>query len=446
MKLINFNGKNIRGYLNMNIDFKDELSFLVGMNGSGKTSALKLILGVMEPSIVDLINISFDEINLSFCNDDSHQYDILVIKNKESIHFKITIDDKERINNQFNTPVYQTRNIPQTVIQRFEEELNIEFERSDYYKEMRTINTPIVLGINRTDNATIKELYEVEEFRYRNRFSNGIKHQDHLYYALRDIQEKVYRNIRERSNSQSNYINNFRNSLLEESFNFIDLKEIENFIDFRNKRDEIRNLQTSLNELINSIGENHLIQPLNEFCNKLDSVLLTLEEENASSEKYSQNVMQYILNTSQLVKLSKGIEIAKEYNDQIQKLKKILNQFTESMNSFLAESGKEIYIDAKGDIYIKLPNSKTNTIFELSSGEKQLLVLVGSLVFNRKNSVFIVDEPELSLHLSWQRLFVKALQTASPSSQFIYATHAPAIIAENKWKENCIDLTPEVRK
>ena len=42
--------------------------------------------------------------------------------------------------------------------------------------------------------------------------------------------------------------------------------------------------------------------------------------------------------------------------------------------------------------------------------------------------IFIVDEPEMSLHLYWQKIFVDKIQEATPNIQLIFATHAPEII------------------
>jgi predicted ATP-binding protein involved in virulence len=55
------------------------------------------------------------------------------------------------------------------------------------------------------------------------------------------------------------------------------------------------------------------------------------------------------------------------------------------------------------------------------------------------SGVFIVDEPELSLHIGWQEQFVDAIQQANPKVQLILATHSPAIILERE--ENCRSLS-----
>ena len=60
---------------------------------------------------------------------------------------------------------------------------------------------------------------------------------------------------------------------------------------------------------------------------------------------------------------------------------------------------------------------------------------------SNRSPIFIIDEPELSLHISWQEIFVDALLKASPDTQFIMATHSPAILAKNERKQFCEDLT-----
>jgi predicted ATPase len=62
----------------------------------------------------------------------------------------------------------------------------------------------------------------------------------------------------------------------------------------------------------------------------------------------------------------------------------------------------------------------------LSAGEKQMLSFVCYNAF-QKNSVFFIDEPELSLHVDWQRTLLPTLQSQNTSNQFIVSTHSPFI-------------------
>lgn len=67
----------------------------------------------------------------------------------------------------------------------------------------------------------------------------------------------------------------------------------------------------------------------------------------------------------------------------------------------------------------------------LSSGEQHEIILTYELIFEASNkSLIIIDEPELSLHVTWQHLFLNDLAEISKASNldFIVATHSPSII------------------
>ena len=78
----------------------------------------------------------------------------------------------------------------------------------------------------------------------------------------------------------------------------------------------------------------------------------------------------------------------------------------------------------------------------LSSGEIQLVVILTHLYFNpevEQANVFIIDEPELSLHVQWQEKFVDGIMEASRETQFILATHSPTIILDKT--KNCVEIS-----
>jgi predicted ATPase len=75
----------------------------------------------------------------------------------------------------------------------------------------------------------------------------------------------------------------------------------------------------------------------------------------------------------------------------------------------------------------------------LSAGEKQMLSFICYNAFY-KNAVFLIDEPELSLHVDWQRQLFPILQRQQSSNQFIIATHSPFIYSKYPDKEVPIDL------
>ncbi len=67
----------------------------------------------------------------------------------------------------------------------------------------------------------------------------------------------------------------------------------------------------------------------------------------------------------------------------------------------------------------------------LSSGEKNDFIMFYDLIFNSENNgLVLVDEPEISLHVEWQRTFLDSLSDICKMNglQSIVATHSPNII------------------
>lgn len=78
----------------------------------------------------------------------------------------------------------------------------------------------------------------------------------------------------------------------------------------------------------------------------------------------------------------------------------------------------------------------------LSSGEQNEIVMLYTLVFSvEDDSMLLIDEPETSLHVLWQKKFMRTIEEVSAVKSLfvIVATHSPQIIGR-RW-ENCCDLT-----
>jgi ABC-type uncharacterized transport system ATPase subunit len=74
-------------------------------------------------------------------------------------------------------------------------------------------------------------------------------------------------------------------------------------------------------------------------------------------------------------------------------------------------------------------------IAKLSSGEQHQIILYYDLIFNSEpGTLVLIDEPEISIHIEWQRQFLKNLQKISEiiNCDFIVTTHSPDIV-NDKW-------------
>ena len=75
----------------------------------------------------------------------------------------------------------------------------------------------------------------------------------------------------------------------------------------------------------------------------------------------------------------------------------------------------------------------------LSAGEKQMLSFLCYNAFSRESTIFI-DEPEISLHVDWQRVLFPKLLEQGVGNQFIVATHSPFIYTKFADREHRLDV------
>jgi predicted ATP-dependent endonuclease of OLD family len=136
--------------------------------------------------------------------------------------------------------------------------------------------------------------------------------------------------------------------------------------------------------------------------------------------------------TNHIISLSKDLENKKnEIFKQLYFYKKIIEEFM---------TGKEIELNQLRNNFIKnKKDGKLIKISDLSSGEKQLfIILTEALLQDNNKFIFIADEPELSLHINWQKKLLKAVLDMNSNAQIIVATHSPEIAA--LWDSNVVNI------
>ena len=117
-------------------------------------------------------------------------------------------------------------------------------------------------------------------------------------------------------------------------------------------------------------------------------------------------------------------------------IKSKIELFLEIINERTSFSNKKMSINSVGQVIFK-PKGKTTkpnseiALEKLSSGEKHDFILFYELIFNsNEKSIFLIDEPEISLHVAWQIEYVKILEEICKLNgmQSIIATHSPDIV------------------
>jgi energy-coupling factor transporter ATP-binding protein EcfA2 len=110
------------------------------------------------------------------------------------------------------------------------------------------------------------------------------------------------------------------------------------------------------------------------------------------------------------------------------------DKFLKVVNSLITPR-KEASISLQNELIVKNGAGIKIEMEDLSSGEKQLLIILGQALLQESAPVvYIADEPELSLHVEWQEKLTLAISEINPNAQIVFATHSPDIVGPHQDK------------
>src|SRR6266852_1188197 len=118
--------------------------------------------------------------------------------------------------------------------------------------------------------------------------------------------------------------------------------------------------------------------------------------------------------------------------DALGKIQLLVETLLRNLNAFVVD--KKISFTLKKGFQVVSANGLNLSPSDLSSGEKHLLLMLcNSITSTGHRRVCIIDEPELSLNVKWQRTLVPVLLELSQTSpvQYIFATHSVELLANS---------------
>ena len=193
--------------------------------------------------------------------------------------------------------------------------------------------------------------------------------------------------------------------------------------------DIIRSLDSNLQQSL-AEGEGFLRQALSALAGVGGGSLLDIQLYNLQRKylDYQVNIGNRIIQ-----KLQSGD------TDAAQQLSQKKTRFQDIVDDLFRETGKkmirtenELRFTQIGEVLLP---------YQLSSGEKQILIiLLTVLVEDNQPYVLFMDEPEVSLHLEWQKRLVDLCLELNPNVQIILTTHSPAIVM-NGWVDSVTEVS-----
>ena len=125
--------------------------------------------------------------------------------------------------------------------------------------------------------------------------------------------------------------------------------------------------------------------------------------------------------------------------DAAQQLSMQKKRFQDIVDDLFSETGKKI-VRTENEIRFS-QIGETLMPYQLSSGEKQILaILLTVLVEDNQPYVLFMDEPEVSLHIEWQKRLIDLCLELNPNVQIILTTHSPAVVM-NGWVDSVTEVS-----
>lgn len=436
MHLVSVSVKNLHGFITEDINFLNDLTILVGINGTGKTSILNAIDWIIRFDIQKLASNSFDLIELSFIENGISR--TLRATQKKNI---VVLENTQPKDNSMAPIVIPLLISPSEISTLPNSKMALEaYERVrpndvelPLWNYMKSLDKPIIISVDRSlwVEDSQGQFYidpdSTTTSRNRRRKIGPIE-------KVKEVTMNRYAQYKAREHQLNGEL---KSKVITSAFYF---PFSEQLIDTHRKGtkklapEQLSSLKEKVVDLIkNSIQaaeQKDMEQRIEHFFALAQSFL---RRENSA---HRQSV--YEIFAAQFNQLQELMVAFEEFEKERAKAYSILELFTQSVNSFFRDSGKEIFfsdtVPALRFRGIAQKDAVARDISLLSSGEHQILVLFTFLSFvAQPNSVMIIDEPELSLHPKWQQEFLHSfLRLKPPNTQLILATHSPEFVAGRK--------------
>lgn len=394
-------------------EFNNDINIIIGKNGTGKTTFMNILHAVLSLDIDELRDNEFEKVTLSLINNEEEK-EIVVIKNEDDFRVNVTyIIDGEKYDMNLpmgDAPSYVRRryfdkyenlkdNINKYIklfsLSVYRNRKNYEYERErergNLYRRGMLSPTDFYL------NELLIELgkYQLELTQNSKKISEDLQ-RDVLLSLLYTNEEKTTKSRNNNSLEKEKEKEKLQNAY--RKFGFYD--------DAVSKK---------INKHIDAV-----FNELSKFKALEDRLKIKLDEIEFPSR---------ILAAKKVT--DKIIELSSEAEKRNEVLFKNSNKFIDIIRLFTDKH----FEFKKGELIFLLSSGKETSLFKLSSGEKQLLILlIEALLQRESNCIFLADEPEISLHIEWQREIIESVLSLNPNAQIIVATHSPEIAGKYKSK------------
>lgn len=417
LKILKIEVRKLFGVYNYDLQYTssdvtyDNLMILYGDNGTGKSTILRMIYYLLSNKETnghksELANIAFESFLISF-TDGSY---IKAFRENNEFNWLGKYSIEYDIKGKYDTFAFPTN--------RDDEKWSIRLMKpkveKQYYVLLDLLKDEDILFISdrrkELDGMEHTAIEEFEAFNSRMRIRRIEKREEEVEHEIRLLQEWLINRALSASKKG------------EEGTSNIYAKLIEQFSVNHSTEDNEKSLDDIKKEL-EVIAKKAKPYVDMGFLNETDYKYLLQKIDKTQKSKIG--VVQAIL--------TPYIETLNNKMMALNDLMEILSYMLKSLSNYLHE--KTISFSVADGFSIQHVKNGENVSFEcLSSGEKQLLILFSKVIRNSsKCSFIIIDEPEISLNIKWQRMLMNTLNcfVSDNHAQFIIATHSFEILSKH---------------
>ncbi len=392
-------------------DLNEDVNFLIGINGSGKTTVINLIVAVLKADFSVLDKIEFDSVTITLKESGGRKKpEVSVIKKEiksspfRAIEYKIKNSSSEKPE-VYSLDDYEERisyrNIPRHILNR---------------EIQRRYGDSIIEHLNQLSDVSWLSVHRSSPTEDRERKS---------------FESTVDRKLDELSNRLVRYFSTLgrQGSALLEKFQetiFLSMLTGKNpkGLFHQDTELDIEEEKKALNAIFSQFNLD-----AKKYTSRVDNHFRTLKK---ATEKLSKTEALGNVDVAAIVLNDRIDHIIEDWNVLVKQREKIFKPretFLQIINN-LMERKKTFSINDRNELNATTKSGKELPMKLLSSGEKQLLIILGEALLQQKRScIYIADEPELSLHVKWQESLVDNLLALNPKAQIIFATHSPDVVS-----------------
>lgn len=446
------NIKRLFGRYDVNVKFDKNVNIMVGENGLGKTTILNSIYYVLVKKFSRLANIDFSQMEIKFKNSSPMEFSkndvvayinhdgtkrykswmeidiinelkkILLYKNGQRVMDNL-IGDLDyiayRISKKYDIP---SRVVEKYIISYITSNKSGEVSNTSQGKKANIEKLNKVISANVKNKILYLPTYRRIEDDYTelNLMIKEKKDSDLLIqFGMSDVQKSIDSTLDTIRTIAAQNFTNMSGVLLKQ------------YLDNRGKLNN-----NMIDERIDTETATIILDRIGDKIDTEDKKkILEIIDEN----DYREN--SYLLNL--IMELKKNYDSQKIYDEKI-------NKFVSACNNYMIDKHIE-YIPSKLSLNICMNSRKRKKneieLMSLSSGEKQIVSLFSKLYLeNNNNCIMIIDEPELSLSIDWQRKILPDIMKSGNCDLLLAVTHSPFVFDNefDMWTHSMRDLIAPV--